>query len=94
MTISDMASDATHLGILTDRERQVATLVCSGLANKAIARALALAEGTVKIHLHAIFRKLNVSSRTALMVKLLPRLARSALTQKFASGPLIGLSLA
>jgi DNA-binding NarL/FixJ family response regulator len=45
-------------------------LVCRGYPNKLIAQELNLAEGTVKIHLHAVFRKLNVSSRAALMVKL------------------------
>jgi two-component system nitrate/nitrite response regulator NarL len=55
--------------MLTERQRQVVTFVCDGLPNKMIARKLGVTEGTVKIHLHAIFKKLNVHSRTDLMVR-------------------------
>jgi DNA-binding NarL/FixJ family response regulator len=51
---------------LTKREREVAQLTMRGLRNKAIACELSLCEGTVKIHLHNIFRKLRVRSRAAL----------------------------
>jgi len=61
---------SVRLEVLTCREQQVAALVCRGYPNKLIAQELNLAEGTVKIHLHTVFRKLNVSSRAALMVKL------------------------
>jgi two-component system nitrate/nitrite response regulator NarL len=62
-----------RLSALTNREQQVAALVCSGYSNKLIAHSLNLTEGTVKIHLHAIFRKLDVGSRAALIVKLTNR---------------------
>jgi two-component system, NarL family, nitrate/nitrite response regulator NarL len=53
---------------LTNRERQIIlTLLTSGLSNKDIGRRLNLSEGTVKVHLHNIFVKLGVSSRTALI---------------------------
>jgi DNA-binding NarL/FixJ family response regulator len=53
---------------LTNRERQIIlTLLTSGLSNKGIGRQLNLSEGTVKVHLHNIFAKLGVSSRTALI---------------------------
>ena len=55
--------------MLTDRQQQVATLVCDGLSNKIIARKLGLTEGTVKIHLHLIYKKLGVRSRTDLMIR-------------------------
>jgi len=55
--------------MLTDRQQQVATLVCNGLSNKLIARKLGVSEGTVKIHLHAVYRKLDVGSRTDLMLR-------------------------
>lgn len=51
---------------LTAREAEVMRLVTSGLSNKQIARQLALSEGTVKIHLHNVYRKLDLGSRTAL----------------------------
>jgi DNA-binding NarL/FixJ family response regulator len=53
---------------LTSREAEVMRLVTSGLSNKQVARQLALSEGTVKIHLHNVYRKLHLGSRTALTV--------------------------
>jgi two-component system nitrate/nitrite response regulator NarL len=61
---------SVRLDVLTSREQQVTALVCRGYPNKLIAQELNLAEGTVKIHLHKVFQKLNVSNRAALMVKL------------------------
>lgn len=49
---------------LTFREAQVLRLVVEGLPNKAIARKLDIAVGTVKSHLKGVFDKLNVDSRT------------------------------
>jgi DNA-binding NarL/FixJ family response regulator len=40
--------------------------VADGLANKEIAERLGASEGTVKIHLHNIYKKFPVSNRTAL----------------------------
>jgi len=51
---------------LTSREREIVTLVAEGQSNKEIARRLGLTDGTVKIHLHNIYRKLEVSNRTSL----------------------------
>ncbi len=51
---------------LTRRQQEVATLVSAGLSNKEIGRRLNLAEGTVKIHLHAIYSKLRIPNRTML----------------------------
>jgi DNA-binding NarL/FixJ family response regulator len=52
--------------VLSPREREIATLASAGLSNKQIARQSSLVEGTVKIHLHNIYRKLGVKNRTAL----------------------------
>ena len=49
---------------LTAREEEVLRLVVEGMGNKAIARRLGIAIGTVKSHLKGIFDKLNVESRT------------------------------
>jgi two-component system, NarL family, response regulator LiaR len=49
---------------LTARERDVLTLVARGMANKAIAQELSLSEKTVKTHVSAILRKLDVTDRT------------------------------
>lgn len=49
---------------LTARHREVLGLLARGLSNKLIARELGLTEGTVKVHLLAIFRVLGVRNRT------------------------------
>ena len=54
---------------LTPREAEVAALVAQGLTNRAIARELGVAENTVKVHLHAAFKKLGVASRRALSMQ-------------------------
>jgi len=55
-----------RLRTLTAREREVVLSLCEGHSNKQIARELNVTEGTVRIHLHNIFDKLGVTSRTAL----------------------------
>lgn len=57
---------AEQFAELTVREREIVDLVCRGMSNRAIAGHLGTAEGTVKIHLHNIFRKLKVGNRTSL----------------------------
>jgi two-component system nitrate/nitrite response regulator NarL len=54
------------LTALTDRERQIMRLVSEGLSNKEIGRRLNIADGTIKVHLHNIFQKLEISNRTVL----------------------------
>ncbi len=49
---------------LTARQDEVLTLLAHGLSNKEIARNLKMSEGTVKIHVAGIFRRLNVQNRT------------------------------
>lgn len=53
---------------LTDRENEIVTHVRDGLRNKEIAAKLGIAEGTVKIHLNNIYRKLGVDSRVGLVI--------------------------
>jgi len=49
---------------LSERQAQVLALLLRGLTNKAIAHELKLAEQTVKAHMSAALRALNVSNRT------------------------------
>ncbi len=49
---------------LTRREREVMALVAKGKRNRQIAEELVITEGTVEAHLHNIFQKLDVSTRT------------------------------
>jgi len=52
--------------LLTPREQELVRMVAGGLRNKEMAAQLNITEGTVKIHLHHIYRKLNVESRLQL----------------------------
>jgi DNA-binding NarL/FixJ family response regulator len=52
---------------LTPREREMVHWIGCGLHNREIAEKLAISEGTVKIHLHHIYKKLQVPSRLALL---------------------------
>ncbi len=54
---------------LTTRQAQVLALILQGKPNKVICRELGLAEGTVKIHVAAILRALNVSTRTQAVIE-------------------------
>jgi DNA-binding NarL/FixJ family response regulator len=53
--------------ILTHREIELVRMVANGLRNKEIADKLFISEGTVKVHLHHIYEKLNVDSRMGLL---------------------------
>ncbi len=48
---------------LTAREREILLLIASGKCNKNIARELDISDGTVKVHVKNMMRKLNVHSR-------------------------------
>jgi DNA-binding NarL/FixJ family response regulator len=62
-------ADETESGQgLTRRQRDVLDLLVQGKSNKEIARALNLSQGTVKIHLAAIFRHFGVTNRAAAAV--------------------------
>jgi len=55
---------------LTIRQREVLKELLKGQASKEIARTLDIAEGTVKIHLAAIYRALGVRTRAEAIAKL------------------------
>lgn len=59
------AAPAAPQSGLTPRQAEVLRLLAQGLPNKSIASALGVSEGTVKVHLIAVFRTLNVRNRTA-----------------------------
>ncbi len=58
---------------LTQRQKEVMRLMVLGESNKQIARRLNLAENTVKVHVTAILRELNVTSRAQAIVALFQR---------------------
>lgn len=59
--VSEGTMDSTAL---TRRQREILELAAKGLTNADIARVLDIAPGTVKVHMAAIYRLLDVSNRT------------------------------
>jgi two-component system nitrate/nitrite response regulator NarL len=55
------------LSDLTSREKDIALLLAEGLSNKDVAKRAGVAEGTVKIHAHSIYKKLALSGRAGLI---------------------------
>ena len=54
--------------VLTPRESEILALLAEGLSNRGIGNNLGISEGTVKVHVKAILRKLGVTSRVAAAV--------------------------
>lgn len=52
--------------VLSRREAEIVKMVAAGMRNKEIANKLFIGEGTVKTHLHAIYKKLGVHGRVEL----------------------------
>jgi DNA-binding NarL/FixJ family response regulator len=65
-TAARMVGLAGGQTLLSPRETEVLILVARGLANKQVARELAITESTVKTHIGGIFMKLGLASRTQL----------------------------
>ena len=61
--LADVGMVPEHYDELTEREREILTLIASGMTNQEISDQLTIEVGTVKNHIHNIFDKLNVSSR-------------------------------
>lgn len=57
-----------QLPALTERERQVLTLICKGKKNKSIADDLFITETTVRHHLTSIFEKFEITNRLELVI--------------------------
>ena len=64
---SRVAVNASEIG-LTERQAQVLALMVRGMSNRDIGVQLELSEGTVKIHVTAVFKALGVTSRTQALV--------------------------
>jgi len=59
---------APSLQSLTGREREILTLLASGLSNAELGAGLYLSEPTIKTHLSSIFRKLGVRDRVQAVI--------------------------
>lgn len=66
------------LARLSPQQRAIAALITQGRSNKEIGARLSIREGTVKVHITAIFRALAVRSRTELACRLLRPAAQPA----------------
>ena len=66
--ISTGAKTDVTMESLSDREREVLSLVADGLINKEVAERLHLASTTVRGHMQSVMRKLQVKSRTGAAV--------------------------
>jgi two-component system nitrate/nitrite response regulator NarP len=64
IVMGDKVSDP--LAALSTRERTIARMVAEGVRNKTIAAELGLTEGTVKVYLHKVYSKLDISNRLEL----------------------------
>lgn len=62
-TASEEEDPGDPFARLTPRETEILSLLAEGQSNKAIARNLGISDGTVKLHVKAILRKLGVHSR-------------------------------
>ncbi len=67
MLVTAMQQDKQNTSLeeasLTDREEEILVWLARGSNNKVIGRELGIAEGTVKVHVKHLLRKLNLSSR-------------------------------
>ncbi|WNK19054.1 two-component system response regulator NarL [Halomonas piscis] len=57
------AETAPSLDVLTRREREILQELAAGMSNKLIARKLEITEGTVKVHVKHLLKKLRLRSR-------------------------------
>jgi len=71
--VLEIAGVAVDVLGLTPRQSEVMLLLAEGKPNKMICRALRLSEGTVKVHVSAILRALNVHSRSQVVAELARR---------------------
>jgi DNA-binding NarL/FixJ family response regulator len=86
VTYEQMPVTSVENKLLSNRQREIFDLIVVGQSNKEIARDLGLGEGTVKIHVAKLFRKLGVRHRSAVALagakfglRLSPMFSRQAL---------------
>ncbi len=67
----DRTADDATLGALSSRERDVAVMLAEGYSVLNVAARLGLGEGTVRNHVKRIHKKLGVTTRTELLIRLM-----------------------
>lgn len=68
---------AADINNLTNREYEILTLIAKGQSNKLIARELDISDGTVKVHVKHLLKKLNLRSRVEAAVWMVNHQTRS-----------------
>ncbi len=66
-------ADKPEMAPLTGREQEILEQIANGMSNKRIANTLGISEGTVKVHVKHLLKKLNLHSRTEAAVWALRR---------------------
>lgn len=66
---SGRALDSDLHRVLTEREKEVLTLIAKGKTNKEIATELIISEHTARAHVRSLMQKLNLNNRTQLAVR-------------------------
>ena len=61
-------SESAKISLLTQREREIIAIACTGISNRQIGERLQISEATVRHHLTSVFSKLALSSRGELIV--------------------------
>jgi DNA-binding NarL/FixJ family response regulator len=74
----DVLDAVDPVSSLSAREREVYDLLCDGLGNADIAKRLFISHSTVKVHVHHVFDKLGIRSRTALALNAASRRSHAA----------------
>lgn len=70
---ADEIEETTPFSDLTPREHEIICLLAEGLSNKVIAKSLGISDGTVKLHVKSILRKLGIHSRVEAAVMAVER---------------------
>lgn len=80
------AAPSQFMAELTTREREVLALVADGLSNRDISRRLSVSEGTIKVHMKGLLRKMGFRSRVQAAIwaasQSQPSRARAALAKE------------
>lgn len=91
MANKTISSQSSSIEELTARQHQILELMQQGKVNKEIARELDISLGTVKQHLVAIFKKLNVQNRTMAVARLAEFKDQSGFDQAFSGETLMAM---
>ncbi len=67
-SISGVAPYPAQPAPITGRQKEILALLCQGYSNKEIGKRLYLADATVKMHISALFRIFNATSRTQVIL--------------------------